>query len=67
MKNFSKNLIISIIVLNVLFSIGAMIVFAITGNEPVALISAWFLFTTGELWQLATIKKHKINQGTKEI
>ena len=34
-----------------------MILFLKKGSEPVALISAWFSFTTVELWNLAKIKQ----------
>jgi len=67
MKNYSKNLIIVIIVLNVLYAIGVLLVFYKTSIEPIALTTAFYSFTTVELWQLATIKKNKINQAPKEI
>jgi hypothetical protein len=40
-----------------------MVLFLKKASEPVALISAWFSFTTVELWNLATIKKRKIDKN----
>jgi len=62
MKNYSKILIIVIIALNVLYAIGTLLVFYKTGSEPTVLTTAFYGFTTVELWQLATIKKHKITK-----
>jgi hypothetical protein len=39
-----------------------MILFLKKGSEPVALIGAWFSFTTVELWNLAKIKTKKIDK-----
>ncbi len=58
---FSKIIVSLIILLNVLFTIGVLYVFLRVGNEPSILIGAWFAFTTGELWMLASIKKKEIN------
>ena len=41
------------------FALLALQAFKETGTEPVALIAAWFTFTTGELWMLAGIKKNE--------
>ncbi len=61
---FSKLIVSLIILLNVLFTVGVLYVFLRVGNEPSILIGAWFAFTTGELWLLATIKKKEIdNEG----
>lgn len=61
---FSKIIVSLIISLNVLFTVGVLYVFLRVGNEPSILIGAWFAFTTGELWLLATIKKKEIdNEG----
>jgi len=61
---FSKLIVSLIILLNVLFTVGVLYVFLRVGNEPSVLIGAWFAFTTGELWLLATIKKKEIdNEG----
>ncbi len=48
--------------MNVMFTIAILYVFNHTGNEPSALISAFFAFTTVELWSLAGIKKKKIER-----
>lgn len=59
---FSKLIVSLIIMLNVLFTIGVLYVFLRTGNEPMALVGAWFAFTTGELWMLSSIKKKEVNK-----
>ena len=61
-KGYSKIIVSAIIVVNILFTLCIMILFLKKGSEPVALISAWFSFTTVELWNLAKIKQHKINK-----
>lgn len=61
-KNYSKYIVTCIIALNVLFTIAILYVFSHTGNEPSTLISAFFAFTTVELWSLAGIKKKKIEK-----
>lgn len=58
---FSKIIVSLIILLNVLFTAGILYVFLRVGSEPATLIGAWFAFTTGELWMLASIKKKEIN------
>lgn len=59
---YSKVIVSLIIILNVMFAIGVLVVFWHTSNEPVALVGAWFGFTTGELWLLSGIKKRKIEK-----
>lgn len=59
---YSKRIVLLIIILNVLFTIGVLVVFWHTANEPVALVGSWFAFTTGELWLLSGIKKRKIEK-----
>lgn len=44
---------------NVLFTGAVLYIFYMTGSEPVALVGAFFGFTTGELWALASIRKTK--------
>ena len=56
---FSKIIVASVIVLNVIFTIAIMSIFLKTSAEPSSLIVAWFSFTTVELWSLAGIKKAK--------
>ena len=45
--------------LNVFFTAAVLYAFLKTGNEPSTLITAWFAFTTGELFMLSSIKKVK--------
>ena len=54
---FSKLIVSSVILLNVIFTIAVLTVFLKTSTEPSSLIVAWFSFTTVELWSLAGIKK----------
>ena len=61
-KAYSKIIVSAIIIVNIIFTIGIMILFLKKGSEPVALIGAWFSFTTIELWNLAKIKRHKIDK-----
>lgn len=61
-KGYSKIIVSAIIVVNILFTLCIMILFLKKGSEPVALISAWFSFTTVELWNLAKIKSKKIDK-----
>ncbi|MBE7028836.1 MAG: hypothetical protein IKZ35_02240 [Clostridia bacterium] len=53
---FSKLVVAFVIIANTCFTIGVLYLFKKTNSEPVALIGAWFGFTTVELWQLAKIK-----------
>lgn len=62
-KRFSKFMVVLIILLNIIFTTAVLYAFIRVGSEPVALIGAWFGFTTGELWLLANIKKQKIKKG----
>lgn len=56
---FSKIIVFWIITTNICFTIAVLWVFLRTGSEPTVLVGAWFAFTTGELWFLASIKKSK--------
>ena len=60
---FSKLVVSFVIIANVVFTAGCLYVFFKTSAEPTALIAAWFGFTTVELWQLATIKKRKVDKN----
>ncbi len=60
-SRFSKFIVTLVILLNVAFTGAVLYVFLHIGNEPTTLITAWFAFTTGELWMLSSIKKKKIN------
>ena len=57
---YSKLIVALVILLNTVFTSAVLYVFLRVGAEPVSLIASWFAFTTGELWMLATIKKHEI-------
>lgn len=59
---FSKFIITMVIVLNIIFTAAILYVFAKTGSEPAVLVGAWYTFTTGELWMLASIKKTKVKK-----
>ena len=60
---FSKFIVAFVILLNVFFTATVFYVFLQTdGNEPTALIAAWFGFTTVELWALAGIKKKEVEK-----
>ncbi|QJI52467.1 hypothetical protein [Psychrobacillus phage Perkons] len=56
---YSKLIVMSVILLNILFTVATLFVFMKTGNEPMTLVGCWFAFTTGELWMLSSIKKTK--------
>ena len=60
MQRFSKKIVSLVILLNVTFTGAVLYLFLRTGNEPTALIAAWFAFTTGELWMLSGITKAKV-------
>lgn len=66
MKKFSKWIVVLVIALNVIFSAAVLYVFLKTGSEPSTLVTAWFAFTTGELWALSSIKKKKIKEKQEE-
>lgn len=57
---FSKVIVMAVVILNVVFTAAVLYVFLKVGSEPTALITAWFAFTTGELFMLANIKKRKL-------
>lgn len=64
---YSKWIVAAVITLNAAFAGAVLYVFLRVGSEPSALVGAWFAFTTGELWALATIKKKEIhNEGRNE-
>jgi len=60
MGKFSKKIVALVVLLNVAFSAAVFYCFLKVGSEPTALITAWFAFTTGELWMLAGIRKAKL-------
>lgn len=61
-RDFSKTVVALVIALNIIFAAAVLIVHWHTGNEPSALVVAWFAFTTGELSILGSIKKSKIKK-----
>lgn len=63
MNKFSKIIVSIIVSLNIIFTVAILYIFLKIGSEPVALIAAWFGFTTGELCLLAYIKNTKIKKG----
>lgn len=62
-NKYSKIMVSAIIIANAIFTICIMYLFLKKGNEPMTLIGAWFSFTTVQLWNMASIKKHKIDKG----
>lgn len=63
---FSKWIIVLVVLMNIAFTGAVLYVFLKTASEPVALVGAWFAFTTGELWMLSSIKKEKVKKGDSE-
>lgn len=63
---FSKAIISLVVLMNIAFTVAVLYVFLKTASEPVALVGAWFAFTTGELWMLSSIKKEKVKKGDNE-
>jgi len=63
MNRFSKRIVALVVLLNVAFTAAVFYAFLKVGQEPTALITAWFAFTTGELWMLAGIRKAKLKHG----
>ena len=61
--DFSKSLVLGIVLANAIFTAAVLWVFLRTGSEPQVLVGAWFAFTTGELWYLSVIKREKIKKG----
>lgn len=59
MVRFSKFIVSLVIFSNFIFTGVIVWVFCQTGQEPSVLVGAFFAFTTGELWALASIKKKK--------
>jgi hypothetical protein len=63
---FSKWIIVLVVLMNIIFTSAVLYVFLKTSSEPVALVGAFFAFTTGELWMLSSIKKEKVKKGDNE-
>ncbi len=64
---FSKAIVVLVILLNIVFTGTVLFIFFRVGAEPTTLISAWFAFTTVELWALAGIKKREIDVERREM
>lgn len=62
---YSKLIIMSIILLNILFTVAVLYVSLKGGIVPDSLIVSWFGFTTGELWMLSSIKKKKVENNAE--
>ncbi len=60
---FSKVIVMAVVVLNIAFTAAVLFICLRGQTVPDSLIAAWFGFTTGELWLLANIKKHKVRSG----
>ena len=60
---FSKLIVTAVVLLNTGFTAAVLYTFLRVGNEPTALVAAWFAFTTGELWFLSGIEKKKLDGG----
>lgn len=56
---FSRLVVIGVIIANIIFTAVVLKIFLKTSSEPQVLITAWFAFTTAEVWSLASIKKAK--------
>lgn len=63
---YSKKIVTLIIILNALFTASVLLLFWAKGSEPSTLITAWFAFTTVELWSLAGITKTKVKERKDE-
>ena len=65
-SEFSKSIVTLVVIMNIIFTGTVLYVFLKTGSEPATLVTAWFAFTTGELWMLGSIKKAKVKKGENE-
>jgi hypothetical protein len=63
--NFSKKIVIAVLVMNVLFTTAVLVVSWHTLQPLDALVMGWFAFTTGELWTLGKIERDK--QGRIDV
>ena len=59
---FSKIIVSIIIALVVGFTGAVLYVFLRTGSEPTVLVTCFFGFVIGELWQLTSIRKKEIDK-----
>jgi hypothetical protein len=63
--NFSKKIVIVVLIMNVLFTTAVLMVSWHTLQPLDALVMGWFAFTTGELWTLGKIERDK--QGRIDV
>lgn len=63
---YSKFIVLLVVILNAAFAAGALYVFSVVGSEPTALTTAWFAFTTGELWMLKDLKKNQRKEKNED-
>ena len=66
-SEFSKFIVTLVVLLNMVFAGAVLFIYYKIGSEPAVLIGAWFAFTTGELFFLATIKKKEISKGGDDV
>lgn len=59
---FSTGIVILCILLNMAFTLGVFLAASYDHVIPDSLIIAFFGFTSGELWMLASIKKAKVKK-----
>ena len=64
---FSKVIVTLVILLNIFFTAAVLYISFHGSNVPDALIVAWFAFTTGELWMMASIKKKEVKKGGAQV
>lgn len=62
---FSSGVVILCILMNMAFTLGVFLAAMSEAVIPDSLIIAWFGWTTGELWMLASIKKAKVKEVKK--
>lgn len=63
---FSKKVVALVLFLVIIFTVAVLHVFSRTGNEPTALVGAFFGFVTIELWSLGKIKQKEVERGCDE-
>ena len=63
---FSNFVVIMVVLLNTAFVVGVFYASLQNATIPDSLIIAWFAFTTGELFALASIKKTKVKKLRRE-
>ena len=64
--NYTKRLVVFIILFVIVFAIGQSYVFIQVGSEQVVLVASVMSFATVQLWNMASIKKTKIKEHDEE-